>query len=821
MDSQSWRRLEQVFFDALELAGEQRRAFLDAQCGSDAVFRAEVEAVLAAHDSAGGIRTPDQLLPAFDPIPAGDIAIGARIGAYRVNGLIGHGGMGEVYRAPRDDGTYSQEVAIKLIRAGRSSAESVRRFRVERQILAKLEHPNIATLLDGGVTETGQPYLVMQYVDGLPVTRFADARQLSLTDRLRLFVLIANAVQFAHRNLIVHRDLKPTNILVGPDGQPRLLDFGIAKLLDPTEQTSTTGDVLLLTPEHAAPEQFRGKAITTATDVYSLGVLLYDLLTGVRPFQFVPAAELALAVCERDARPPSAVAQQGQTRGITGDLDQIVLMALRKEPERRYASAGQFAEDIERYLGGQPVIAQPATFGYRASKFVRRNRVGVGASVAVASALMVATAISVQASARRGEALRVALTERAKATRLTDFLLGVFSASNPSEAVGRTITARDLLDRAALTVGRDLAADSAVRGDLQLAIGRAYQGLGLPKQAAVLIDSVVVQRRGRAGASPIELAAALEWQARNRLMNGKQLEALVLAKEVLAIRQRALGPNAAAVGRALNLTANVTRAADLLDTSGAVRRSLEQAITILAAADTVDHRELAQAYRGLGTISMDQKKPKEALAFMKQAVGEGSQAVGPDHPYLFNLKETLALTFQSNGMPDTAIAIHRRLLADRERVFGKEHPDYAFSLYNLGRELCRVKKFGEGLPLLEQAIGVREKALGPGHYLVGYGLISYATALASSGAIESAATAFARAADILGAALGPQTLTRQDALEGLATTRAMLKQREATLSALEALLASGYRQPDVLTQEPFVRYAREPRLQVVLAKMRQ
>jgi len=308
MDSQSWRRLEQVFFDALELAGEQRRAFLDAQCGSDAVFRAEVEAVLAAHDSAGGIRTPDQLLPAFDPIPAGDIAIGARIGAYRVNGLIGHGGMGEVYRAPRDDGTYSQEVAIKLIRAGRSSAESVRRFRVERQILAKLEHPNIATLLDGGVTETGQPYLVMQYVDGLPVTRFADARQLSLTDRLRLFVLIANAVQFAHRNLIVHRDLKPTNILVGPDGQPRLLDFGIAKLLDPTEQTSTTGDVLLLTPEHAAPEQFRGKAITTATDVYSLGVLLYDLLTGVRPFQFVPAAELALAVCERDARPPSAVA---------------------------------------------------------------------------------------------------------------------------------------------------------------------------------------------------------------------------------------------------------------------------------------------------------------------------------------------------------------------------------------------------------------------------------------------------------------------------------------------------------------------------------
>ncbi len=821
MDSESWRRLESVFFDALELAGEQRKAFLDARCGDDLAFRAEVEAVLAAHDSAGGIRTPDQLLPAFDAIPAGDISVGARIGPYRVDGLIGHGGMGEVYRASRADDNYTQQVAIKLIRAGRSTAESVRRFRVERQILAKLEHPNIATLLDGGVTEKGQPYLVMQYVDGLPITRFADARELSLTERLRLFLLVANAVQFAHRNLIVHRDLKPTNILVGADGQPRLLDFGIAKLLDPTEQTSTTGDVLLLTPEHAAPEQFRGKAITTATDVYSLGVLLYELLTGVRPFQFVPAAELALAVCEREARPPSAAVKDPRTRGITGDLDQIVLMALRKEPERRYASAGQFAEDIERYLNSQPVIAQPATFGYRAAKFVRRNRVGVLASVVVATALVVATAISVQASVRRGAALRVAQAERAKATRLTDFLLGVFSASNPSEAVGRTITARDLLDRAALTVGRDLAADSAVRGDLQLAIGRAYQGLGLPKQAAVLIDSVVLQRRGQAADAPIALAAALEWQARNRLMNGKQPEAVLLAQEVLAIRERALGPTAPAVGRALNLTAQATRAADLLDTSGAVRRSLERAITILSAADTVDHRELAQAYRGLGTITMDQQKPKEALALMKRAVEEGAQAVGPDHPYLFNLKETLALTFQSNGMPDTAISMHRQLLVDRGRVFGKEHPDYAFSLYNLGRELCRVKKFDEGLPLLEQAIAVREKVLGPGHYLVGYGLISYATALASSGALEKAAAAFTRAADVLGAALGQQTLTRQDALEGLAKVRGMLKQREATLSALEALLASGYKQPEVLTQEPFTQYAREPRLQAVLAKMKQ
>lgn len=473
MDSQSWRRLEEVFFDALELAGEQRKAFLDAQCGGDAEFRAEVEAVLAAHDSAGGVKTPDQLLSSYDPIPPQpDIAVGTRIGAFRIEALIGRGGMGEVYRASRADEAYAQDVAIKLIRAGRTSAESVRRFRVERQILARLEHPNIATLLDGGVTTSGYPYLVMQFVDGEPITRYADAQRLSLNERLRLFLRVAKAVQYAHSNLIVHRDLKPSNILVGDDGQPRLLDFGIAKLLDPTQDTSTTGDVLLLTPEHAAPEQFRGKAITTATDVYALGVLLYELLTGVRPFQFIPAAELAVAVCEREPRAPSVAAKDARARTITPDLDQIVLMALRKEPERRYASAGQFAEDVERYLDGQPVLAQPATLGYRVSKFVARNRIAVGAGAVVATALVVATVVSITASTRRAQALRVANAERAKATRLTDFMLGIFTASNPSEAVGRTITARDLLDRAALTVGRDLAADTAVKSDLMLAIGR-------------------------------------------------------------------------------------------------------------------------------------------------------------------------------------------------------------------------------------------------------------------------------------------------------------------------------------------------------------
>lgn len=821
MDSESWRRLEQAFFDALEIPAEQRAAYLDAVCQGDAAFRAELEAVLAAHEEAGGIRTPDRLLPAFDGQSVTDVPMGTRIGAYRIDSLIGHGGMGEVYLASRADEQYTQQVAIKLVRAGRTSPESVRRFRVERQILARLEHPNIATLLDGGVTESGQPFLVMQYVDGVPITHFADARRLSLTDRLRLFVIVAKTVQFAHTNLIVHRDLKPTNILVGADGQPRLLDFGIAKLLDPSEQTSTTGDILLLTPEHAAPEQFRGKQVTTATDVYSLGVLLYELLTGVRPFQFVPAAELALAVCERDPSPPSVVVRDERATALHGDLDQIILMALRKEPERRYGTAGQFAEDVERYLDGQPVLARPAVFSYRARKFVARNRAAVTAAAFVSLALITATAVSLAASSRSASALRVAERERAKATRLTDFLLGVFNASNPSEAVGRTVTARDLLDRAALTVGRDLAADSAVRGDLQLAIGRAYQGLGLPKQAATLIDSVVLQRRTRANEQPLELAAALEFQARNRLMAGEPPKALALANEALSIRERAQGANAAAVGRTLNQIANISRASDLTDSAGTIRRTLERAITILRAADTVDHREMAQAYRTLGTITMDQNKPADALRYMQSAVVEGEQAVGPDHPFLFNLYENLALGLQSNKLPDSAIAIHRRLLAARARVFGTEHVDYSFSLYNLGRELCRTGKFDEGLPLMRQAITVREKALGPDHYLVSYGLISYATALAQNGDLEGSATSFARAANIAGKALGATSLPRQDALEGVAIARATLKQKGPALDALEALVEAGYRNVERLREAPFPALANEPRFKAVMARASQ
>jgi serine/threonine-protein kinase len=478
MDPNTWERLEAIFFDALALDGEDRTAFLDRACNGDADLRAEVEAVLASH-LAIAEGEPLEIPP--------EGRVGTRVGAYRLEALVGRGGMGEVYRARRADGLYDQEVALKLVRSGLPPYEMVRRFRLERQILARLEHANVAALLDGGVTEDGQPYLVMQFVRGVPITEYADAHRLPIPDRLALFVTVCRAVQFAHANLVVHRDLKPSNILVTADGQVRLLDFGISKLVDPegTGGVVPTESLLLLTPEHAAPEQFLGLPITTATDVYQLGVLLYELLTGARPFQGT-SLELSRAICEQEPTRPSAAlgrppahqedlgptvvaadaararasTPDGLRRHLRGDLDRIVLMALRRDAARRYGSAADLADDIERYLGGYPVQARPESFGYVASRFVRRHRVGVAASVALAASLVALLVISLRFAATTSAQAAVIAQERDVAVEVSSFLEGLFEAGDPyATAPGRrdTLRIRDFLDEGARKVREGLA----------------------------------------------------------------------------------------------------------------------------------------------------------------------------------------------------------------------------------------------------------------------------------------------------------------------------------------------------------------------------
>ncbi len=414
-----WIQIEKLFLSAGELPAPDRHAFLLMACAGDRALLEEVESLLL-HDTGGTVPLAEIVRRGVDSVAESEVFAGRRIGAYKITETLGSGGMGSVHLGVRDDDRFHKKVAIKFIRYGMHSPGTVERFLRERQILANLDHPYIAKLLDGGETEEGTPYFVMEYVAGTPVDEYCKSRQLSTGQRCEMFRRICEAVACAHRNLIVHRDLKPGNILVNAEGMPILLDFGIAKLLDggTARNANLTAGPWMLTPDYASPEQVRGLPTTTASDIYSLGIVLYQLLTGRKPYHVDPGGPLELerAICQTLPPRPSAVCTD---RGLAGDLDNIVLMALRKEPERRYSSVEQFSEDVRRYLRGLPVIARDDTFGYRAGKFVRRNRAGVLVGCIAAAGLIGATLITAREARRAEQARQVAESERAVAVQQT------------------------------------------------------------------------------------------------------------------------------------------------------------------------------------------------------------------------------------------------------------------------------------------------------------------------------------------------------------------------------------------------------------------
>jgi serine/threonine protein kinase len=496
MNPERWHKIEEIFQTVVEHAPGERAVLLTQFCGNDTELRREVESLLNHEVPGTFIQDPIKRAAASVTRDAPDQLTGQRIGVYQITSLIGHGGMGAVYAAVRADQQFEQQVALKIIRRGMETAFVRRRFLRERQILASLEHPNIARLLDGGTTAEGLPYFVMEYVPGIPITEYCRGR-LSLNEKLQLFRAVCAAVQHAHQKLVVHRDLKPSNILVTPEGTPKLLDFGIAKLLAPeagedAAATRTETALRLMTPEYASPEQARGQAITTATDIYSLGVVLYELLTDYRPYQFktYAPAEIERAICETQAARPSDLvermkAESGRAKGyrffaqpafghpqaadLRGDLDNIILMALRKEPERRYQSVEQFSADLRRYQEGRPVLARGDTFAYRAFKFVRRNRVAVGAGVLMLLSLF-GGLITTSWQARRAER-RFAQVRKLANTFLFDFHDKIQNLPGSTEARELVVaTALEYLDSLAQEAGND--------PGLQLELAQAYLKVG-------------------------------------------------------------------------------------------------------------------------------------------------------------------------------------------------------------------------------------------------------------------------------------------------------------------------------------------------------
>ena len=732
-----------------------RGPFLDRACGADAGLRAEVESLLAADEKADGFLSR----PALTAPPPESLA-GTRLGDYRLEEKIGEGGMSTVYRAVRADDAYRQTVALKILGYGADRSDLQHRFRAERQILASLDHPGIARLLDGGTTPDGRPYLVMEHIEGAALDRYCEEQRLGVDARIDLFREVCAAVQYAHQNLVVHRDLKPSNILVTRSGVPRLLDFGIAKLLEDGTRSGadpTLTGQRLMTPQYASPEQVQGGPITTATDVYSLGVILYQLLTGRLPYQLTTTTADALqrAVVEQDPQRPSASTEgpRQHRRKLEGDLDNIVLTALRKEPQRRYATVALLSEDLRRYRANLPVTARPATVGYRARKFVERHKAGVAAaSFALAVILGLAGTMTVQAMRLARQRDEIA-AERDKARKLTHFVEQVFAGSDPGETKGETLTAREVLDQGAARTMAELKDQPETQSALALVIGRTYERLGLTDRARPLLEQSLSQRRALHGGRHVDVAESLLALGTLDQDHGAFAAAEGRQREALAILRALLGPDHARVGDALHdLSSTLIALARYPEAETAVR----EALAIHRKAQGDGGVGVANDLSNLGSVLRRMGRLAEAEASHREALAVGRKVFGPVHPSLTRQINNLAVAVYDRGDLAQAEALAREALGITRKLHGERHPDIALQLSNLGSILIARGDYDAAVATAREALDMRRALFGPEHEQVAMSLGSLGDALEKSGDRAAARPLHEEALRIARKVMGPE-----------------------------------------------------------------
>ena len=716
MSQPTWQRIESLFLQAVELAPLERAAFLERACAEDPDARVEITAMLLAHEEGDRLRIEMGLQTGGSDVSSTtSLAPGTRVDSYRIQSLIGEGGMSEVYRAERV-GEYRQTVALKVLRLGCWNGDMVRRFRTEREILAHLVHPDIAPILDGGATPDGRPYLVLQYVDGLPITEHCERNGIDLSARLQLFRRVAEAVQFAHGKLIVHRDIKPSNILITPAGDPSLLDFGIAKLLEPLEDEpvlpKTRPELRLLTPEHAAPEQLLDEPVSTATDVYALGVLLFELLTGRRPFASSGrnAVELQRAIIEEPAPAPSSVvAGRAHARRLRGDLDRIVLMALRKEPARRYNSAGQLAEDVERFLAGMPVRARPATLGYRTGRFVRRHASLVAAGTVLVLLLCVFSAMSVQQARHIARERDRAQRGRASAEAMLDLLTGVFRHTNPAMVPGNdTVHVLTLLDEGARRVD-ELDGDPALQTRTRRVLASMYASRNRYERAGRLLERAHRQQLQVGG--PEDPTAAAIYHELAHVVRSQRggAAALPMLDSSLVRLRRSLGTEHGSVAQAMQdlafATGDTLRRRALLDSALALRLRLGQ----------TDSLRLASSLNAHGSDLLDRAQARDALPFLHAAHALIEKLQPPDHPLRLAVRRKLAAAFEATGEYERAEIIARDLLELRVRAGGVEDLGMANNIQALGMLAAHQGRLEEAEASLRKSLAMHRRLQDPSH----------------------------------------------------------------------------------------------------------
>jgi len=743
-----WDTVKAIFAEAMTLPAAERPEFLRSRCGGDEALYREVRRLLEA----GG--EDEAPLRGIVAKAAGEVAgerIGAeqRLGPYRLIRRIGEGGMGTVWLAERADDQYRKKVALKILRAG-GDASLASRFRTERQLLADLDHPNIARLLDGGETEDGRPWLAMEYIDGLPITDYCDRHALGIEARLRLFLDCCRAVQHAHRRLIIHRDIKPSNILVDDRGTPYLLDFGIAKLLDAGQLQHTVAvtqhAARIMTPGHASPEQVRGETVTTATDIYSLGILLYQLLSGHFPYRVEgsTAAELERAICEREpAKPSSRVTGEqpapasaatgetdvGRARGTTvgrlrkelaGDLDNIVMVALRKEPDRRYESVSVLVADVRAYLQRRPVSARADSAGYRLGKFLRRNALGVSAGAAVVTVIAGLVGYYTWQLAEERDRAR---TEARVANQATDFVVTLFNAANPKMTNPGEISPRSLLEEGRRRIDHELAEAPRVRGRLIGVLGQAYGSMGdyetaipLGREAVSIYEEVYADE-------PAEAARAKAALAQSLAQAGQREEAAALFEEALAALRADPEADDEALASALNRYGILLRSAGEYDRAETL---LREVLAMVDSGRRVSARTSAAALVNLGIALAGKSRYVEALEYLQRAETRFEE-IGESSRYA---RATLYLSMGNYearlGNGEEALVHLDRAVALMEQVLGPEHEDYAGArlarsnvLGLLGRDEEAEAEIRAALALQQQALGPDDTRVGLNHHYLG------------------------------------------------------------------------------------------------------
>ncbi|NNE09829.1 MAG: tetratricopeptide repeat protein [Gemmatimonadetes bacterium] len=797
MNPEQWERIQNAFHEALALPADARAAYLDKTLGDSSELRAEVDALLATYETEPSfledspVQREDTAAPEAVPAPSRS---GTSIDAWNIAERIGEGGMGTVWRAERS-GDFEQQAALKIVKRGMDSEHVVARFRAERRILASLDHPDIARLYDGGITGDGLPYFVMELIEGgTPIERYCLENDLPLRDRLVLFTRVCSAVHYAHQNLVVHRDLKPSNILISRAGDVKLLDFGIAKLLDTDgdddESPMTRTDMRLLTPEYTSPEQFRGEPVTTGADVYSLGLLLYEMLTGAKGHALAnrSVTEMARVVCEDDPPRPSARVRaetgtslhEGAVSGqrLRGDLDNIVMKAIRKEPADRYASAKALADDIGRFLDHEPITARPQTVRYQFGKFVRRHRFGtVAAALSLLLVVGFGAAMAVQSARIAKQARQIAL-ERDKAQEVATFLQELFAVAAPTQSRGETVTARELLDRGSARLASELESDPNLQSGMMQIVGEVYTNLALFPQAESLLTRALTITQGDWPGAEANKAATLHSLAKLRFTEAKPLEADSLFALAVAAAEDVWGRDHLETARYFDDYAKLKSELGELDRADSLhrealgifeaeygRRSVETADILsnlasnlrlldrLDEAETLEreayairreefgepHTAVAASITNLAWVARARGEYAEAESLSRVALAQHRVLYPDNHPNIANAMTNLAGILQQNQKWDEAVSIYKDCREMVREVYGEESAQYVRHLNNLATLYIRQQQYAEADTTYRALLPLLDRQLGPRHPVTTSVRANYSQVLAGFGDFEGAA----------------------------------------------------------------------------------